>query len=388
MTPAARFGAAIDVLDKIVQGASAEQTLTTWARQNRYAGSKDRAAVRDHVYDVLRQKRSVAARGGGQSGRALILGLLRAQGIDPKRVFGAGGYAPDALTAEETSTGREMSPAEAVDMPDWLWPTWCESLGDVAEDVARMQQTRAGMFLRVNLRTTDVNGAQASLAADGITTEPLDDIHTALHVTENERKTFLSDPYKKGLVEVQDAASQAAMIDLVPHVLTDVLDYCAGGGGKALALADLTGAKVYAHDISPARTADLPMRAKRAGVEIDLVETSNLRSIGPFQTVLCDAPCSGSGTWRRTPDAKWRLTDDDLDTLVHTQSGIIRDGAKLVALNGTLAYATCSVLDRENDAVVGQFLDENSGFQIVSRRKWLPSILNDGFYLAIMRRAD
>ncbi len=383
MTPAARYAAAIEVLDLIHDGGSAEQVLTTWARQNRFAGSKDRAAIRDHVYDVLRQWHSVAGLGGGNNGRAWVLGLLRKQGLDPNTVFGAGGYGPEALSAEEEALPNvEMSPSGAADIPDWLWPMWSADLGDEAGPVAKVLQDRAPIGLRVNLRRGTVAAAQAVLAQDDIGTRVIDDVKTALEVVENPRRVAQGHAFQTGLVELQDIASQRAMLTVAPYVGESVLDYCAGGGGKALALADLTDAQVVAHDIAPQRMADIPTRAARAGVNITVTEAPQKQA---FDLVLCDAPCSGSGTWRRTPHAKWQLTEARLKELGEMQRDVIESGAESVATGGMLAYATCSVLRCENDAIVADFLARHHGFTLVSQEQLLPCAEHDGFFLAMMR---
>jgi len=384
MTPAARYSAAIEVLDTILAGTAAEKALTGWARSNRYAGSKDRAAVRDHVYDVLRGKRSLGAIGGGETGRGLILGLLRRDGTPPETVFGAGGYGPTALSDAEAafdSASVPMSQAVACDLPDWLWPVWEASLGGAAISAAKVQQTRAPVHLRVNQRRSDIDTAIARLAVDGVKAVPHPRVKTALHVIENERQVKLSQPFLNGDVELQDAASQQAMaaLDIAPGA--HVLDYCAGGGGKALALADLFDAAVTAHDISVARMADIPARAARAGVSISVVGPEALSMDERFDVVLCDSPCSGSGTWRRTPDAKWRLTQDKLNEYNALQADVLAAGARHVKPGGTLVYATCSVLTCENDDIVNAFCAEHPDWKAAKTLRLLPSDHSDGFYM-------
>ncbi|RYH03543.1 RsmB/NOP family class I SAM-dependent RNA methyltransferase [Salipiger sp. IMCC34102] len=387
MTPAARYAAAIDVLDAIFAGAPAERVLTGWARANRYAGSKDRAAVRDHVYDVLRARRTLAATGGGADGRAAILGLLRRDGPPPEAVFGAGGYAPSALTPEERASGTVPdNPAEAADLPDWLWPAWQESLGDRAAEIAALMRERAPITLRVALRNGSRAKAQAALAADGIETEALDAVETALRVTANPRRVATSTAYREGLVELQDAASQQAMVRLAPFAGPRVLDYCAGGGGKSLALADLLGQPIQAHDADADRMADLPARAARAGVQIERLATADLPGAAPFDLVLCDAPCSGSGTWRRTPDAKWRQTSERLAELRTVQGDILDAAATLVRPGGNLAYATCSVLKDENDGTVADFLARHHDMAEIARFVLTPGPTQDGFFMVVFRR--
>lgn len=386
MTPAARYAAAIVVLDRIVAGAPAEKSLTTWARTNRFAGSGDRAAVRDHVYDALRARRTLAAMGGSDTGRGLVLGLLRRAGIDPALIFGAGGYAPSALTgAESEPAERPLTPAQAADLPDWLWPIWQESLGDDAMGAADCLRDRAGVFLRVNRNRTRRDEAQASLAAEGIATVPVPDVKTALQVTDNPRKVATSKAFRDGLIEVQDTASQIAIsrLPLAPDMR--VLDYCAGGGGKALAMADLLAAPVWAHDIDTARMADIAPRAARAGSTIRVFNTSHLPKTATFDLVLCDAPCSGSGTWRRAPDAKWRITPGRLTDLVALQQDVLTAAARQVVPGGVLAYATCSVLNQENRGAIDAFCRNHRNWDLRDELVLHPQATHDGFYLAILR---
>jgi len=168
MTPAARVAAAIEILDEIGPVGKAEQALKSWARNNRYAGSKDRAAIRDHVFDVLRARRSLGAFGGGQTGRALMLGLLRRQGDEIADIFSGEGYGPAALEAHELAmleTAPDLSLPEQADLPDWLWPLWCDSLGDDAMAAARALQTRAPISLRVNTRRGAHKGCEYRAAS-------------------------------------------------------------------------------------------------------------------------------------------------------------------------------------------------------------------------------
>lgn len=391
MTPAARVSAAIDILDRINQGLAAERALTGWARQSRFAGAKDRAAVRDHVFDALRRRRSFAALGGAGDGRGLMLGALRHAGIDPDTIFTGEGHAPAPLLPKERNAPPacdDLPEAQRLDIPDWLYPRFCDSLGAQAAPVLAALQDRAGVHLRVNQRAGDAADAIRRFAAEGIAALRHPHVKTALQVTENARKIHQCKAFADGLVELQDAASQAAMLRLPLASGLRVLDYCAGGGGKALAISAIADVEVIAHDIDPARMADLPARAARAGVHIRMVATRDLPSCGVFDIVLCDAPCSGSGTWRRAPDAKWRLTPDMLDHLRATQDEVLAAAAPFVAPGGTLAYATCSVLDEENRTRVDAFLADpgRAGWQVADEMRLQPGPLWDGFYLASMIR--
>lgn len=387
MKPAARVQAAIEVLDQILAGTPVEQALTGWARRNRYAGSKDRAAVRDHVFDATRCRRSFAALGGAMTGRGLMLGAVRQAGTDPDEVFNDVGYAPAPLTDEERmEQAQPAEDAERLDIPDWVWPKLKASHADQTTSVAQALQSRAPVHLRVNLRKTTREDVQQSLTRDGIICVSHPASLSALEVTEGNRRIRQNAAYQDGLVELQDAASQA-LVDALP--LEDgqkVLDFCAGGGGKSLAIAARADVQVFAHDAMPHRMRDLPERARRAGVTIPEIAPQDVMTAGPFDVVLCDVPCSGSGAWRRAPDGKWRLTPEDLETLKATQFEILQQAAALVAPDGVLAYATCSLLDEENADQIDRFLAKNPGWARGFQKVWDLQGGTDGFFTAHLTR--
>ncbi|MDK3018481.1 RsmB/NOP family class I SAM-dependent RNA methyltransferase [Pseudodonghicola flavimaris] len=386
MTPAARVAAAIEVLDEILAGKAAEQALTGWARRSRFAGSKDRAAIRDHVFDVLRARRSLAARGGVETGRGLMLGLLRRDGPAPETLFTGEGHAPAPLGPLD-GAGHSPAPGpEALDIPDWLWPAFSASLGAEAEPAARALQNRAPVHLRVNLSKTDLAGALAALAEDGILCQPHPAAATALEVTEGARRIRNAAAYLDGRVELQDAASQAVVAALPLREGQRVLDYCAGGGGKTLAMAALADVTLFAHDAAPRRMRDLPARAARAGARVTLLEGAEVDRAAPYDLVLCDVPCSGSGSWRRAPEGKWLLTPEGLSALNATQDSILDRAAGLVAPGGTLAYATCSQLDCENGDRIAAFLARHGGWHCEERQRWSVAEGADGFFAAHLTR--
>jgi 16S rRNA (cytosine967-C5)-methyltransferase len=403
MTPAARYAAAIEVLDKVLGGEAAEKALTQWGRANRFAGSGDRHALRDIVFDCLRRKRSYAVWGGFEigagfetggglesgagleSGRGMVLGALRAAGIATDQVFTGQGYAPSAVS-DADGPGKAPVGLDALDCPDWLAPHLMAALGDNFAPVMQLLQTRAPVFLRVNLRKGGVAAAAASLAQDAIETRPSPLSDTALEVITNPRKIQTSKAYLTGLIELQDAASQA-IVDVLPLAKGGrVLDFCAGGGGKSLAMAAKMSGTFFAHDIAPARMKDLGMRAKRAGVQVTQLTTGALRGAGLFDLVLADAPCSGSGSWRRAPEAKWALTPQRLAELCTIQSSILDQSAALVAPGGTLAYATCTLLTQENQDQITAFLARQPGWSLTASRVLTPLDGGDGFFIACMTR--
>lgn len=389
MTPAARVAAAIEVLDAIISGASAEQVLTTWARKRRFAGSGDRAAVRDLVFGALRCRRSYAALGGGADGRGLMLGACRAEGASVEDIFSGVDHAPAPLTgAEATHLAQPVRMQEAVvlDCPDWLEAPLRASLGQDFVPVMTALQSRAPVFLRVNLARTTRARVQDELTADGIVTRPVDRVETALEVLENPRKIQNAAAYLEGRVELQDAASQAVVAS-IPVPEGRVLDYCAGGGGKTLGLAARAPlARFFAHDANPRRMRDLPSRAARAGVTVTLLATDEVPKTAPFDLVVLDVPCSGSGSWRRAPQGKWDLTPERLSELRAVQSEVLDKATGFVSENGTLAYITCSLLAAENADQVAAFLARNSGWALVRTLRLTPLDGGDGFYLALFKR--
>lgn len=384
MTPAARWATAAQLMDQISGGEPAEKALTNWARKSRYAGSKDRAAVRDHVFDILRNWRSVACLGGGRTGRHLVLGRLRQTGEPVDAVFSGTGYALPPLTDAERAAGDHPVGADALDLSDWFSGFLSGELPEETERYAASLKLRAPVFLRVNLLRSDRDAAQRDLAELGIETQnhPLSD--TALEVIKGARQIAQSAVYLSGKVEFQDAASQAVVDALPLREGARVLDYCAGGGGKSLAMAAKVNGALDAHDAYPDRMADIPVRAERAGAIIDRVAQPQ----GSYDLVLADAPCSGSGAWRRTPEAKWTLTQEKLESVQALQKSILEKASSLVGPMGTLAYATCSVLPSENEKQIEIFLRNHPDWVCETQKRFWPWDGGDGFFVALLTRSQ
>lgn len=386
MTPPARLAAAAAILDEVLAGSPAERTLTNWARGARYAGAKDRAAVRDVVFDALRRRRSLAWVGGSDTGRGLVLGMLRLQGGDPAELMTGAGHALPPPRPEEG--GRDLAEAPRpvrLDMPDWLLPQLDASLGDATEPACLALTSRAPVTLRANLRKAAREEVRDALRAEGIEAEPDGEVRTALHVRSGASRIAPSQPYRSGLVELQDASSQAAVLRLPLRDGDRVLDYCAGGGGKTLAMGAVADLRLLAHDADPRRMADLPARAERAGLEARILADPAREA--PYDLVLVDAPCSGSGTWRRAPDAKWRLTPERLADLAALQDRILDAGAALVRPGGHLAFATCSILRGEGADRVAALLARHRGWLIADELRRLPGPSGDGFIQTVLRWA-
>ncbi|MEM9971827.1 MAG: RsmB/NOP family class I SAM-dependent RNA methyltransferase [Pseudomonadota bacterium] len=385
MTPEARVASAADILDDILGGAPAERALTNWARRSRFAGSRDRAAVRDIVFDALRRRRSYGWLGGDDTGRALMLGRLRAAGEATGDVFTGARHALDPLTEDEVALSTDLVDAPRavrLDVADWTLPHFDAALGADADAVLALLRDRAPVTLRANLARTTRETLIRRLSADGFAAGPSTLANAGVVVSGETRGLARHAAFDEGLFEFQDASPQAAMERIADLIAgADVLDFCAGGGGKALAAAALGAGRVVAHDANSRRMADIPPRAKRAGVQIRIADTPR----GLFDVVLVDAPCSGSGAWRRQVDAKWRLTEADLERLVATQRRIVADALVHVRHGGHLVYMTCSLFDVENADQVRVFINAHQRLKLENKRLFTPLEGGDGFFLAAMR---
>jgi len=392
MTPAARLAAAADILDTLDLSRPVEAQLRVWARGNRYAGSKDRRAIADRIYTIIRRRRSAALQGGGETGRALVLGsLIAADGLplDAVEALCSGGYGLATLSeAERETLSREPAwPGDAarLDWPEWLMDAARAVFGEAVEAELDALRQRAPVDLRVNTLKATPEQALAALHAEGLEAVPLDRpnalrLHPAAPVLN-------SRAWREGMVELQDAGSQAVatLTDAAPGEV--VLDYCAGGGGKTLALAAMmqNEGRLLAHDVDPARMADLPQRAARAGATCITALPDPAQVAGECDRVLVDAPCSGSGSWRRDAAGKWRLTAEGLNALTAMQDAALDGAARCVRPGGVLVYATCSVLRVENEARVDAFLLRHPEFTRGQALRLYPGRDGcDGFFAACL----
>jgi len=355
MTPAARLQAAVEILDLVIQsaredGAPADALVTRYFKTRRYAGSKDRRAVRELVFRAIRRAAERPA-----SGRAAVAGLAE---NDPEllELFGQP-RGPEPLATDEAA-----APAGIV--PEWL----VSELSPLVEpDEWPALVERAPLDLRANVARISREAMLEPLP--GAEPTPLSPWGIRLP---SDSRIDDSAPYREGLVEVQDEGSQLIALACEPQDDRRILDLCAGAGGKSLALASAApGATILATDSNRARLSKLGPRAVRAGATIEtrlLDPPSELSALedwrGKADVVLVDAPCSGSGTWRRSPDARWRLTPERLDRLVAAQSRLLGIAAELVRPGGALVYAVCSVLAREGADQVERFLGKGSAWAV------------------------
>lgn len=374
MTPAARLSAAAAILDSIAQGRQpAEAVLKAWGRQNRYAGSKDRRAIADRVYKVLRARGRLSwAMGGREDGRALVLAslsLLDAVPLDQIEALHSGeAYAPRPLSKAErarlSAVDGELPGWVAAGLPEPAVEDFKATFGDRwAEEARELMSPRAPIDLRVNGALTTREAAAAELREAGFAPEPTPFSAFGLRLAAEPPPNIQAmEAFKAGRIEIQDEGSQiVAWLSGAAPELT-VADYCAGGGGKTLALAQMMGGRgrLVACDVVDRRLEAIRPRLARAGVEAELrrlgqngggVEDLN----GQADLVFVDAPCSGAGTWRRRPEDAWRLTAEEIARLHGLQTRILRQAALLVRPGGRLVYVTCSMLRAENEASVEAF---------------------------------
>jgi 16S rRNA (cytosine967-C5)-methyltransferase len=357
--------------------------LSRYFREHRNLGQNDRAFVAETVFAILRRKRSLEAAAQSSEPAALVAAAL------------------------EPVVAEEFPPAVRADLPDWLWQRLVQQYGeDGAQRLAQGLQSPAPLDLRVNLARIDREAAREKLAADGLEASHTPYSPAGLRLAGrpaiNRHALFVD-----GLVEVQDEGSQLLAWLLAPRRGEMIADYCAGAGGKTLAAAMLMrgAGRIYAMDVSGKRLAALAPRAARAGITnvhtlvLGDEDARAKRLSGKLDRVLVDAPCSGFGTLRRNPDLKWRHGPDAIGELAAKQRRILGSAARLLKPGGRLVYATCSILQEENDAVIEDFQRTFPGFQALScaevlaqqrialdtgeRLRLLPHVHGtDGFYAA------
>ena len=424
-----RIQAAIEVLDDILtQHTPVNNALRDWGKAHRFAGSKDRAAIGAIVHDALRHKSSVAWRMADESARSMALGTLGfvwKTSIDELNdALADDKHSPQPLTKAEIENLKgaiDFSLAPdwiRADIPEWIWSAFENNYGEEAVVEGTAMQSRPPLDLRANTLKSNREASLESLKGFSVVPTPLSPLGLRVEagVKLDRLPNIQAEPsYLMGEVEIQDEGSQivSALVDAKPG--EQVLDYCAGGGGKTLALAaDMNNeGTVYAYDIDKRRLAPVYQRAMRAGatnIEVCQPPVASLDKLkNKMDRVLIDAPCTGSGTWRRKPDAKWRLSPETLELRMTEQKAVLEQAKVYVKPGGLLFYVTCSMFAEENEAQVYGFLDENENFELLSAgetfeekfgddnvKPWsedgctltmTPHSTNtDGFFFAVMER--
>lgn len=381
MRPAARITAAIEVLDDVLtRHRPTSEALSDWGKAHRIAGSGDRSAIGSLVYDALRRRSSLAWTMDSDSARALAIAAAGgAFGLTHDAVAAlcdGSQHAPSPLSeAERLGLERPLGGAPAhvqADVPEWLWPSFIESFGEGAIAEGQALARRAPTDIRVNTLKATREKLQKSLAPFGVVPTPY--TPTGLRIaapagTERIPNLQAEAAFQAGWFEVQDEGSQVAAMLAGAGPRLQVLDMCAGAGGKSLAMAagmQNTG-QIFAYDDDRMRLKPIFERLKRAGARnvqtLRAGDTAALEALGPrFDLVLVDAPCTGTGVWRRRPDAKWRLRPMSLATRQKEQQEVLARAAGLVKPGGRLVYVTCSLLPEENTGQVAWLLGQQPAF--------------------------
>ena len=393
MTPAARVAAAIEVLEKAQSSNSpADEVISAYFRGRRYIGSNDRRDILGRVYAIQRARARLSWWTGSVEPRANVMAHLALQPL--LLLFREEGYGPPSLSAEEAAllqklagkslTDPAMADADRLEVPAWLMAHLGARFGENIDAELAALNTPADLDLRVNLLKGDCARALGLLAQEGIIAEPTNLSPMGLRIKARVN-LHTTTAYKGGFVEPQDEASQIAALLCAARADQLTIDYCAGAGGKTLALAAAMkdGGPLIACDADPGRLRRIKGRLKRAGVSNVTVKGTAGdegrawldRYKGLAARVLVDAPCTGSGAWRRNPAAKWSLTPDRLDQHLAAQKDILAAAAPLVAPGGRLIYATCSVLPVENETQILAFLEAHADFKpLPAGQAWAETI--------------
>ncbi len=427
MRMAGRVAAAIEILtDVFTQHRPASEALKDWGKAHRFAGSTDRHAIGTLTYDVLRRRETAASRMGDGRPRALVLGALRdvwnmsAAEIETlcTEQFGPGALTAKEKAALERDVRDDLPDHIKGDFPEWLLPSLTEVFGDrVAIEGAALAE-RAPIDLRVNTLKASRAQLLEAFAKHNAKAGPLSPLCVRIEQPSADTRNInveVEPAHGMGWFEVQDAASQIAAALSGVQAGESAIDLCAGAGGKTLALAALMKNKgqLIAHDQDKHRLRPIFDRINRSGAScIEVVaadEGDRLKSFGGFDCVLIDAPCSGSGAWRRKPDAKWRLQPKQLEQRQKDQREVLEQGSQLVKAGGRMVYITCSVLPEENTVQVKAFLASHKNFKIIPYTEQWKNFIGgqapksadgssntllmtpaqhgtDGFFVAVMQR--
>jgi 16S rRNA (cytosine967-C5)-methyltransferase len=384
MIPSARLSAAIEVFADIeARRRPAADVLKDWGLSHRFAGSSDRAAIAGLVYDALRRKASSAWLLDDASPRAALIGMLnRERGLDVAAIdglFNGQRFAPEPLTdAERTALGsRSVADAPAPiqgEYPEWLEPYFAQVFGDDRAAEGTALASRAPLDMRVNTLKSereDLLPRLAHLAAEPTRWSPVG-LRIRLAAEAKSPAIHAEPPFRKGLIEIQDEGSQLAALLAGAKPGEQVIDLAAGAGGKTLALSAAmeNSGQIYATDIDKRQLAPIHERIERAGARNIQVRTPRGEAdmladlAGRADLVLIDAPCTGTGTWRRNPDAKWRIRPGALAERLKRQALLLDRAVTLTKPGGRIAYVTCSVLAEENDDQVAAFVGRHGDFSV------------------------
>jgi 16S rRNA (cytosine967-C5)-methyltransferase len=386
MTPAARLAAAIEVLTEIeTKRRPAPEALREWGQTHRFAGSGDRSAIGSLMFDALRRRASSAWLMGAETPRAVLLGALRlARNMgaeDISKLADGSRFSIEPLSEDEkkrleSGSLAKAPPHVAGDYPEWLDAHFAQSFGEERWQEGMALAARAPLDLRVN--TLKNNRGHVAKELSHLNAAPARWSESGLRIelsADGKQPPVTSEPsFIKGDFEVQDEGSQLAALFAGAQAGQQVLDLCAGAGGKTLALAAVMENKgqLFAYDSDIRRLKPIHERLVRAGAHnVQVVSPKGKQDVlshlaGKMDLVLLDAPCTGTGVWRRHPDAKWRIRPGALEIRQKEQAALLDQATRFVKPGGRIAYVTCSILDTENGAQIKAFRERNASFEIVS----------------------
>jgi len=434
MKPAAQIQASIELVDDVMESAfPADRIMANYFRARRYIGSKDKAAISEYLYTVLRNRLAYEYLLKEQelpvNGRFLLAAMLRANSTDLalgksdlQEFYNGEGYGPKPFSSPALeslnkidTTDLEQAPLNVqLNVPEWLAPKLQSALGERYASEMRASNQRASTDIRVNLLKSDVDAVFNALRSKGFEVEKAALSPWAIRF--NSRVALFNlESFKQGRFEIQDQGSQILALLSKVKAGDKVVDFCAGAGGKTLALAAMMQNKgtLYACDVHTKRLEQLAKRSKRAGahnIRVHTLSSENDKWVKKHRSmadvVLIDAPCSGTGTWRRSPDSRWNLQPENLQNLVALQQSILQSASRLVKPGGRLLYATCSLLNEENEQQLSTFMANNDDFELAEialpdslaanpsaivhkghELRLFPGLSDtDGFYVASLKR--
>ncbi len=424
----AHLAAGIEILMALFESKQpVDKYLDTYFKNNRYAGSKDKRAIRAIVYNIYRNLRQYEYILSSNNPRSLVVAYLLGQGDTPEQIaqkFNGEKYAPDELSADELnaiSNAKDLTTASKaimLNIKDWQFAKFNSMFGDKTESELKALNQTASLDVRVNVAKTTVADAKKALTKQSLPSQVMELSSVGLRL-EPSTQLAQSPSYRYGAVEIQDEAAQVASLLAGVKPKMAVVDYCAGGGGKTLAMAAMMDNKgqIYALDIDQNRLKAIKPRLIRASYHN--VQTHKLGNDKTTQLIyelsntidvtFVDAPCSGTGAWRRAPDARFNLTEDKLNQLITRQAQILESASKLVKKGGRLIYATCSLFTEENEEQIASFLKNNDDFSLLNYADEWQNLIKtdtpitasnlentllltpnqhktDGFFVAIMQR--
>ena len=404
MQDISRAAAAINILDDYLKGYPLEKILKQWFKINRFAGSNDRRNIRDLVFDILRKRLILyypfQINEYVETGRVLVLSYLFL-------------YKKDSFSLEDIKGNKYFSPSInndefiilnnikrlvkkapryiSLNYPEFLEKKLSKSLGNNFNIIMELFLNRAPVYLRINQNKININEVKIKLENQGILSEICPSSKYALKVLSGEKFIKKSSPYQLGEVELQDLSSQLTTELVQISSGKKILDFCAGSGGKALAIASRLRNKVdiFAYDINNLKYKNLNYRAKKAGANITILDSKQLiKYRNFFDIVFVDAPCSGTGTWRRDPKIKWELNDQKLSVLTKNQYSMVKQACSYLKNGGFLIYVVCSLLEDEGELIIRKYLLHHKNYSKIKSGIFHPINASDGFYFSVLKISE